>query len=52
MEYKDIFDVANTLIALLGGVDSYDFVEYVTEEISNNGYCYEDGYIAFLSNKY
>lgn len=52
MEYGDIFEKANELIACLDLVDSNDFVDYIVEQVSQNGVCTEEGYKDFMAERY
>lgn len=52
MEYKDIFEAANQLIDMLSFSISDDLIEYITNEVSNNGFCSEESYKEFLKEKY
>lgn len=52
MEYSDICEMANNLIFFLQSCSSQDFVDYITDQISECGYCDMENYQEILRNKY
>ena len=52
MEYSDICEMANNLIFFLQSCSSQDFVDYITDQVSECGYCDMENYEEILKNKY
>ena len=52
MDYSDICEMTNNLIFFLQSCSSQDFVDYITDQVLECGYCDMENYQEILRNKY